>query len=170
MAGHTILSLYVVVRGVALSVACLASPPTLHDTHVWYGVLSCAYRRVRYCWDFYVEVSLGVCLVQCVHVLAWRGDDVSYHDRCGPVPLDLGFLLVGVDSWSVTPPRWLARRGIGRSLCHAGLLGGDLVGHSASLACSAGTWSATMPPWLARQGLGRPLRLAGHNPKNEGNA
>jgi hypothetical protein len=74
-------------------------------------------------------------------------------------------LACSAGTWSVASPRWLARRGHGRSLRllgrdlvgrplrwlawrgHgwplrlAGLLDGDLIDHSALLACSAGTWS-----------------------------
>jgi hypothetical protein len=42
-------------------------------------------------------------------------------------------------SWLVAPPRQVARREIGRSLRFIGLLVEDLVGHSVSQGCSAGT-------------------------------
>ena len=100
-------------------------------------------------------------LVLCSVHTFWHDDDTSYRGGCGPVPLSLGFRLVGVETWLATPPCWLVRRGLGRSLHLAGLLGGDLVDHSASLACSTRTWSATLSCWPAQRGLGLPLCLAG---------
>jgi hypothetical protein len=41
---------------------------------------------------------------------------------------------VTTGTWLATPPRWLARRGLGRPLRLTGLLDGNLVGLSASLA------------------------------------
>jgi hypothetical protein len=62
---------------------------------------------------------------------------------------DLGFHLASL-SWS--GPKW--------SSCLTNLLGRDLVGHSASRTCSAGTWSAASPHGLARRGPGWWLRRA----------
>jgi hypothetical protein len=72
---------------------------------------------------------------------------MSCRDRCRLVSLGSGFHLVGANSWSVALPRYLTRW--------------DLVGRSASLACSAGTWLVASPRWLAWWGLRRPLCLAG---------
>jgi hypothetical protein len=60
-------------------------------------------------------------------------------------------------TWSVAPPRKVARRGPSQSLWLAGLLGGDLVKHSASHGCLAGTWSVTSPCGVARRELGRQM-------------
>jgi hypothetical protein len=71
-----------------------------------------------------------------------------------------------VPSWlnsvgSVLSSCRFGRQGAGRPIRLAGLLGGDLVTHPASLACSAETWSFAPPRRLARRGLGRLPRLAG---------
>jgi hypothetical protein len=41
--------------------------------------------------------------VQCAHIRAWLGDDVSCHSWCGPTPLGSGLRLVGLGTWSATP-------------------------------------------------------------------
>jgi hypothetical protein len=56
---------------------------------------------------------------------------------------------------------WVGRTGLGPPPRRfVGLLGGDLVGHSALQACSMGTWSVAPPRRLAWRGLDRSLRLA----------
>jgi hypothetical protein len=59
---------------------------------------------------------------------------------CGCKDLVGSFTLLAysVGTWLVAPPCWLTWRGLGRSLRLAGLLGGELVGCIASLACSTG--------------------------------
>jgi hypothetical protein len=71
--------------------------------------------------------------------------------RCGLVSLGRPSLTLvsGTVAW----------HGLGRSLRLARLLGRDLVVHSASQGCSAGTWLSTLPRKVARQGLGGLLRL-----------
>jgi hypothetical protein len=101
-----------VVHGVAPSTTRLVFSPIIHNKYVWYVVLSRLFHFARYYWDSYVEVFLGACLVQCAHVWLWQGNDASCRGVRGLTSLGSGFHLVGAETWSAAPSRWLARRGL----------------------------------------------------------
>jgi hypothetical protein len=86
VAGPAILSLDVVIRGVAPPAARLVSLPVHQGKLAQYGVWSRPFRRARYYWDSYADVSLR--LVSCGVRTFWRGvvmtclvatDAGSYH-------------------------------------------------------------------------------------------
>jgi hypothetical protein len=73
MVGPTILSLDMVISGVAPPTARFVSLPVLHSTPAQYDVLFRPFQCARYCWDSYAEVSPEACLMQCAYIprVAW---------------------------------------------------------------------------------------------------
>lgn len=85
------------------------------------------------------DSDLPVPLVCYMYVWMQVGDDTSCCSRRGSTASGWVLCLAGltVQSWSTAPPRR-----VDRLLRLAGLLGGELVGRSASQGCSVGSWSA----------------------------